>query len=179
MTVMPSTVIALWSEGPAPPRRLSTPGLRISQPHPEGLQLVDQLRRSACGDCGVAASSARRSHSPLVDRRSGHAARSISIGARRTIIENEAEKLGPRIMADRIHHPLALDDEAMSRSAISNPLALRQRRARDARLPARRSPSCSRRAARLRSFSSGEIFAICSSVSQPVALTTKQPLSSA
>ena len=31
----------------------------------------------------------------------------------------------------------------------------------------------------LRSFSSGEILAICSSVSQPVALTTKQPLSSA
>ena len=29
----------------------------------------------------------------------------------------------------------------------------------------------------LRIFSSGEIFAICSSVSQPVALTTKQPLS--
>jgi hypothetical protein len=30
-----------------------------------------------------------------------------------------------------------------------------------------------------RSFSSGEIRAICSSLSQPVALTTKQPLSSA
>ena len=31
----------------------------------------------------------------------------------------------------------------------------------------------------LRSFSSGEIFAICASLSHPVALTTKQPLSSA
>ena len=41
---------ALWSDGPAPPRRLCDAGPGVSQPHAEGLQLVDQaLRRHAPG----------------------------------------------------------------------------------------------------------------------------------
>jgi hypothetical protein len=47
---------------------------------------------------------------------------------RRAIIENKMKELGPGIVADRIHHPLALDDEAEIEVGHQDAFALRQRR---------------------------------------------------
>ena len=47
---------------------------------------------------------------------------------RRAIVENETEKLGAGVMADRIHHPLALDDEAEVEVGDEDTFALGQRR---------------------------------------------------
>ena len=44
------------------------------------------------------------------------------------VIENEVEKLGARVVADRVHHPLALGDEGEVKIGDEQPLALGQRR---------------------------------------------------
>ncbi len=48
--------------------------------------------------------------------------------ARRTVVEDELEKLGTGIVADRIHHPLALDDQSHIEIGRENSLALGERR---------------------------------------------------
>src|ERR1700722_14620974 len=46
----------------------------------------------------------------------------------RALIELDADEFGTRVMADGIHHPLALDDEGKIEVGDENSLALRQRR---------------------------------------------------
>ncbi len=86
----------------------------------------------------------------------------------RPVVEVEAEQFGPRVMADRIHHPLALGDEAhTSRSAIRMPSP--EVSGGTTWLPSGETIAVMQPpVSALRSFSSGEMRAICSSVSQPV-----------
>src|SRR5271163_3277502 len=108
MTVMPSSVIALWSDGPAPPRRLSCPTLGSTSRTPQDCNsLISCAVGIALGIVGFIGRVPIRS---FVDGiRSRH--RYNLHGVRGTIIENKMKKLGPSIVANRIHHPLALDDE--------------------------------------------------------------------
>jgi len=46
----------------------------------------------------------------------------------RTLIELDADEFGACVMADGIHHPLALDDEGKIKVRDENTLALGQRR---------------------------------------------------
>ena len=47
---------------------------------------------------------------------------------RTALIEHEVEELGPSVMADGIHHPLALDDETHVEIGNQNALTIFQRR---------------------------------------------------
>jgi hypothetical protein len=47
---------------------------------------------------------------------------------RRTVVEDQLEQLGAGVVADRIHHPLALHDEAHVEIGCEDALALGQRR---------------------------------------------------
>src|ERR1700710_671582 len=96
-------VMALWSEGPAPPRRPETPRSESASRKPSDWRSVIRLRlvegtnftgvmvciRVAPGG-GLAGSGQRRL---------------------RRVAQHEAEQFGPRVMADAVHHPLALDDQ--------------------------------------------------------------------
>ena len=48
--------------------------------------------------------------------------------ARRTVVKDELEKFWAGIVADRIHHPLALHDEAHIEIGRENSLTLGERR---------------------------------------------------
>src|SRR3954466_14437017 len=48
MMVWPSTVTALWSEGPAPPRRLATPAEGSTSRNPKDWSSVISCRLSCC-----------------------------------------------------------------------------------------------------------------------------------
>ena len=65
----------------------------------------------------------------------------------RSVVEREREQFRPRVMADLVHHPLALDDQRHVEIGDEDAFAAGERRREMARLPARRSPSCSRRSA--------------------------------
>src|SRR5260221_11669720 len=52
MTVAPSIVIALWSDGPAPPRRLSTPAVGSTRRTPKDCNSL--INRSVGSDIGAA-----------------------------------------------------------------------------------------------------------------------------
>src|SRR5580700_5676393 len=111
MKVTPSTIIALWSDGPAPPRRLSTPALgsRIRAPKVWSSLIsrsVVRLKRVSPGFGLV-----RQMQWP-----------------RRARIEVEADQLRPGVMADRVHHPLALDDQRKVEIGDQQPLAFGERR---------------------------------------------------
>ena len=82
-------------------------------------------------------------------------------------------------MADRIHHALALDDQADVEVGDEHALAFGQRRREMAAFGRDDRGHAAAAQPALQQLSSGVIEAICSSLSQPVALTTKQPLSSA
>src|SRR5580704_11660863 len=121
MTVMPSMVRALWSDGPAPPRRLSWPALGSTSRTPQDCNsLINCAVGMAVGTVGFIRCTpgrwgGRRGGSPKLHR------------SRRAIIENEMKEFGPGIMADRVHHPLALDDEAEIEIGHQDSLALGQR----------------------------------------------------
>src|SRR5271154_1177769 len=106
MTVMPSMVIALWSDGPAPPRRLSCPAFGSTSRTPQD---CNSLISCAVGMAlGVVNFIGRIPIWYVVNgARQGFGQHWL----RGTIVEHELEKLGTGIVADRVHHPLALDDQ--------------------------------------------------------------------
>src|SRR6202021_3710729 len=52
----------------------------------------------------------------------------------RALVELDADEFGARVMADGIHHPLALDDEGKIEVGYENALAFGQRRGEEATL---------------------------------------------
>src|SRR5580658_1275895 len=105
---MPSMVIALWSEGPAPPRRLSWPAVGSTSRTP---QVCNSLISCAVG-IGLAVVSfiGRTPICWFVDGPRPLQGSDLH-GVRGVIVEDEMQEFGTGVMADRIHHPLALDDE--------------------------------------------------------------------
>ena len=86
-------------------------GLRVNQPHAVGLQLVDQVfrRRSVAFILGAPMGNS-------LHRRGG------------AVVEQKLQKFGAGVVADRIHHPLALGDQAHVEIGDEQALALRQGR---------------------------------------------------
>src|ERR1700722_2963791 len=103
---MPSMVIALWSDGPAPPRRLSFPALGSTSLTPKDCNsLINcSVGREFAATCVMVCAPTRRSECGR-DRGTGfHRMR----GA---VVENELQDLRSGVMPHRVHHALALDDE--------------------------------------------------------------------
>src|ERR1700744_3878316 len=101
MTVTPSSVSALWSEGPAPPRRLSAPALGSTSRAPKVCSSL-----TSCSVCIALDIVWDIEGTPWLGgdgegRRGAH-------WRRRLVIEDQAEQFRPGIVPHRIHHPLAL-----------------------------------------------------------------------
>src|ERR1700730_17440357 len=98
MTVMSSMVIALWSDGPAPPRRLSWPAFGSTSLTPQD---CNSLINCAVGKEGCASVSIVGFIGCTPDRGQGNGRRGSDFHrARRAIVENEVEKFGAGVMAD-------------------------------------------------------------------------------
>src|SRR5271170_2778272 len=107
MTVMPSMVIALWSDGPAPPRRLSWPAFGSASRTPQDCNsLISCAVGMALAVVGFIGRARVRSflHEFLEGR--GCLRRHNLHGMRRPVVEDEMEQFRAGVMADRIHHPL-------------------------------------------------------------------------
>src|SRR5471030_1926374 len=102
MMVTPSIVTALWSDGPAPPRRLAAPALGSTSRTPKDCNsLISTSVGSICFIGGVPLNSlgVLLEECGSVHRRGW------------AIVEIEAQKFGPGVMPHRIHHAFALDDQ--------------------------------------------------------------------
>src|ERR1700733_12618862 len=121
MIVRPATVIALWSEGPAPPRRLLQPALGSASLTP-----CDCKALINCSIGIAVAASGFIIGSPGAGEGKGGKLRHSGAlqGRRGSIVEIEVEEFGAGIVTDRIHHPLALDDEAHVEIGNKNAFAL-------------------------------------------------------
>src|ERR1700733_1482244 len=117
ITVMPSTVTALGSDGPAPPRRLSTPAFGSASRTPK---LCNSLISCSVGRLMAVSFGGKR--------RLERTLRCEMQRTGRTLIELDADEFGTRVMADGIHHSLALDDEGEIEVGEENALAVGQRR---------------------------------------------------
>src|ERR1700712_2931678 len=108
MIVWPSTVTALWSDGPAPPRRLATPALGepgSASRNPKDCSSVISCRLS--GDSGGFGVSVGGFMGIAPGSDGVHRGR----GGGGTVVDRQAQQLGPRVVADRVHHSLALGDQ--------------------------------------------------------------------
>src|ERR1700759_4089541 len=96
MTVTPSTVMALWSDGPAPPRRLATPAFGSTSLMPWDCSSL--IRRSVRGF-----GSGSDGGGILVAPMGG-----CLHGKGGAVGEERAQQFGAGGVPDRVHHPLAL-----------------------------------------------------------------------
>ncbi len=99
-------------------------GLGINESGAERLQLVDQRFRRQAGVCcsiGVAPCRCGVEVGMGCDHR-----------VCRAIVDDEMQQFGPRIVADGIHHPLALEDQAHVEIGNQDAFALGRWRLRDA-----------------------------------------------
>src|ERR1700761_53728 len=109
-------VSALWSDGPAPPRRLSSPAFGSTSRTPK---VCNSLISSSVGrvmglSIGNWVLNGRRG---FKTERFGWAG-----------VQRDVDQFGPRIMADGVHHALALHDQAHVEIGDHHALALGQRR---------------------------------------------------
>src|SRR5271156_2215838 len=109
MIVRPAIVIALWSEGPAPPRRLSQPAPGSASLTPcDCKALINcSIGSAKCGSGFIIGSSKIWEGERDEMRRRRCLQRACD-----AVVEFEMHEFGARVMADRIHHAFALDDEA-------------------------------------------------------------------
>src|SRR3954452_19760110 len=98
MIVWPSTVTALWSDGPAPPRRLAAPAEGSTSRHPKDCNSVISWRLE--GLVGVVMVGASVGG---VGCRNRGACRHREGGGGGSVVDGEAQQFGPRVVADRIH----------------------------------------------------------------------------
>src|SRR3954468_24800310 len=111
---MPSTVMALWSDGPAPPRRLSAPTLGSTSRTPKDCSSFINF------SAGIRSSAGKTVRTigfiGLVPGFEWHEGRSTlrgysAHGGGLSVVEVEAEEFRPGIMSHRVHHSLTLDDQ--------------------------------------------------------------------
>src|SRR3954453_11411321 len=98
MTVMPSMVIALWSEGPAPPRRLSWPTFGSTRRTPQDCNSLINCSVGIAVDLAFGIVCIMR-RAPIrlfgCGLRPGHGLHR----PRRAIVENKLEQLGAGVVA--------------------------------------------------------------------------------
>src|SRR5271168_2960675 len=108
ITVAPSMVIGMWSEGPAPPRRLSPPALGSTRRTPKD---CNSLISCSVG-IGFGCSCTRIG---FIGLSSGGGEGWCGVRQmerdRRAIVPQQRQQFGPCVVADRVHHALALDDQ--------------------------------------------------------------------
>src|ERR1700712_5075150 len=140
MTVCPATVAALWSDGPAPPRRVGTPArwsatrtpldcssaisARVGADKGRVLLMEQRLRALARRVCVIARGYGNRLRGTL-RLRLGTRYRAGDLG--RSRVDQQTKQLGPRVVTDRVHHALALDDQTHVEVGHQEALAFAQR----------------------------------------------------
>src|SRR5271166_2089143 len=108
ITVSLATWTALWSDGPAPPARLS-PGPRgSSQRSPKAWSSETSSGRSA-GRRAVGRIGSDRFMDGISGKSGQRGGGGSVVRVRvRTAVDEERKELGPRVVPDAVHHSLAL-----------------------------------------------------------------------
>src|SRR6218665_1667753 len=120
MIVWPSMVTALWSDGPAPPRRLAAPFFAAS-PGSASRNPKDCNSVMSCWLC--VEGFGFMGHAPWG---SGWNVHCMHRGGR-CVVDGKAQQLGPRVVTDRVHHPFALGDEGHVEIGDDHAFAFAQR----------------------------------------------------
>src|SRR5437879_5005620 len=104
MMVTPSTVTALWSDGPAPPRRLAAPAAGSSRRSPTDCSSVRSSVTDNRLEAGVISLEFMVGAPVVVGECGGHG----RCCRRRPVVDGKAEQFRPGVVPHRIHHSLAL-----------------------------------------------------------------------